>query len=144
MGTYDESILTETKKALGIAETVTVFDSDIRMHINSAIGTLNQLGVGPEGGFEIVDSDATWSDLLLTDLKLSPVKSYIHLRVKLIFDPPPNSWASVAIKEQIEQLEWRINMVREDNIPIENVVDVDEDDDVFWYRYFRYMDGGTV
>ena len=143
MATNDESILTETKKALGIAEAVTVFDPDIRMHINSAIGTLNQLGIGPEEGFEIIDSDQVWADLLLTDLKFNPVKSYVYLRVKLLFDPPANSWITTAMKSQIEELEWRLNTVREDTIPIP--VDVpDEDDDVYWFRYFRYLDGGVV
>lgn len=117
MGTYDESILTETKKALGIAEDVAVFDQDIRMHINSALGTLNQLGIGPAGGFEVVDATQTWADFLVTDLKLSPVKSYVHLRVRLIFDPPANSWTITAMKDQVEQLEWRLNIVREDQLP---------------------------
>lgn len=143
MSTFDESILTETKKVLGIEENVTNFDSDIRMHINSALGTLNQLGIGPAGGFEVIDAAQVWSDFLLTDLKLSPVKSYVHLRVKMLFDPPPNSWAMVAVKDQIEQLEWRLNLVREDEIPIPAQLP-DEDDELFWYRYFRYLDGGTV
>lgn len=143
MSTFDESILTETKLVLGIAEDVTTFDPDIRMHINSALGTLNQLGIGPEGGFEVINDGQVWSDFLLTDLKLSPVKSYIHLRVKLLFDPPANSWLTVAMKEQIEQLEWRLSEVREDTIAIPSPVP-DEDDDIFWYQYFRYLDGGTV
>jgi hypothetical protein len=143
VSTFDESILTETKQVLGIAEDVTAFDFDIRMHINSALGTLNQLGIGPEGGFEVEDATQKWTDFLLTDLKLSPVKSYVHLRVKMIFDPPANSWATVAMKEQIEQLEWRLNIAREDEIPIPSDIP-DEEDDVFWYRYFRYLDGGTV
>lgn len=137
MSTYDESILTETKKALGIAETVTVFDSEIRMHINSALGTLNQLGIGPAGGFEVINELQTWSDLLLTDLKLSPVKTYIHLRVRMVFDPPPNSWVSVAMKDQIEQLEWRLNVVREDAIPIPAAPLPDEE--LSWE-----LDGGVV
>jgi hypothetical protein len=136
MATYDESILTETKKALGIADGVTVFDTDIRMHINSALGTLNHLGIGPEGGFEIEGTTEQWDDFLGTDLKLSPVKSYVHLRVKLLFDPPPNSWVNVAMKEQIEQLEWRLNQVRENDIPIPNPP-VDEEVE-YW------LDGGTI
>jgi glutamate/tyrosine decarboxylase-like PLP-dependent enzyme len=136
-GTYDESILDETKKVLGIAEDVTVFDPDIRMHINSALGTLNQLGIGPEGGFEVVNTTQAWSDFLASDLKLSPVKSYVFLRVKMLFDPPPNSWATVAMKEQIEQLEWRLNAVREDAIPVPSPPLPDEEDQ-YW------LDGGVI
>lgn len=138
MATNDESILTETKKALGIAEDVTVFDSDVRMHINSAMGTLNQLGIGPEGGFEVVDTEQVWADLLLTNLKLNPVKSYVFLRVKMIFDPPANSWTNTAYKDQIQELEWRINAVREDAIP-SPVPTPDEDDEILYY-----LDGGTI
>jgi hypothetical protein len=127
MGTYDESILTQTKKSLGIEELVTVFDQEIRMYINSALGTLNQLGIGPEGGFEITNSSDKWTDFLVTDLQLSPVKVYIHLRTKLLFDPPQNSWTVVAMKDEIEQLEWRLNVVREDTIPIEDTPLPDED-----------------
>jgi hypothetical protein len=134
MSTYDESILTETKKVLGIAEDVTVFDPDVRMHINSALATLNQLGIGPEDGFEVVDADQVWSDFLATEVKFNPVKTYVHLRVKMVFDPSPNSWTTVAMKEQIEQLEWRLNVTREDELPED--VELPEDDSV--------LDGGTV
>jgi hypothetical protein len=137
MSTFDESILTETKLVLGIAEDVTVFDPDVRMHINSALGTLNQLGIGPVGGFEVIDTEQTWADFLTTDLKFSPVKSYVHLRVKMLFDPPANSWATVAVKEQIEQLEWRLNSVREDAIPVPNPPPPDEELE-YW------LDGGVV
>lgn len=137
MATFDESILVETKKTLGIDEDVIIFDTDIRMHINSALGTLNQLGIGPAGGFEITGVEQTWADLLVEDLKLSPAKSYIYLRVKMLFDPPANSWLTVAMKEQIEQLEWRLNSVREDNIPIPNPPPPDEDLE-YW------LDGGVI
>lgn len=137
MATFNESILDETKKTLGIAQSMTVFDTDIRMHINSAIGTLSQLGIGPEGGFEIEDNTETWADFLSTDLMLSPVKSYVFLRVKLLFDPPSNSWTSVAMKEQIEQLEWRLNVVREDTIPLADPVLPDEE-------LLYELDGGVI
>jgi hypothetical protein len=137
MGTYDESILTETKKVLGIADNVTAFDTDVRMHINSAFGTLNQLGIGPEGGFEVINADQTWADILVSDLKLNPVKSYVYLRVRMLFDPPSNSWLTVAMKEQIEQLEWRLNSVREDAIPVPSPPPEDEE-----VQY--WLDGGVV
>lgn len=136
-GTYDESILDEIKQTMGISKDVTVFDTDVRIHINSALGTLSQLGIGPEGGFEVIDSAQVWSDLLLTDLNFNPVKTYVYLRVKMLFDPPPNSWITVAMKEQIEQLEWRLNVVREDKIPIPEPPPEDEEL-TYW------LDGGTI
>ena len=122
MGTYDESILIETKQVLGLAEDDESFDQDVRMHINSAFGTLNQLGLGPEGGFEVVDETQTWADFLATDLTYSPVKTYVHLRVRLVFDPPPNSWGINAMEDQIKELEWRLNIAREVQIPDDAVI----------------------
>lgn len=115
--TYNTSIFNETKAVLGLAENDTTFDTDIRMHINSALSTLNQLGIGPIGGLEVINATQIWADFLLTDLTLSSVKSYVYLRVRMLFDPPANSWTNVAMKDQIEQLEWRLNLVREDTIP---------------------------
>jgi hypothetical protein len=137
MATYDESILNETKKVLGIASGDTTFDTDIRMHINSALGTLNQLGIGPDGGFEVENATQVWTDFMLTDLQYAPVKSYVHLRVKQLFDPPANSWTAVAMKEQIEQLEWRLNLVREDKIPFVETPLPEEDQ--YWL-----LDGGVI
>lgn len=137
MATFNEPVLKEVKASLGIANEVTVFDRELKMHINSAFGTLSQLGLGPEGGFEVESGTETWNDFLAEDLNLSPVKSYVHLRVKLLFDPPANSWVTVAMKEQIEQLEWRLNVVREDTIPIEDSPLPDEE--MQWE-----LDGGVI
>lgn len=108
-----ESILTSTKKILGLAEDYTVYDPDIIMHINSVFGTLNQLGIGPEPGFAIEDATAVWSDFLGADLRLNSVKQYVYLRVRVIFDPPDTGYLVTAFEKQIEQLEWRLNVVRE-------------------------------
>lgn len=137
MAEFDESILEETKKALGIAADDTSFDVDVKMHINSAFGTLSQLGLGPDGGFEIEDEEAKWTDFLAEDLELSPVKSYVYLRVKMLFDPPATSWTNTAFKQQIEELEWRLNVRREDLIPIEDAPLPDED------MQFE-LDGGVI
>jgi hypothetical protein len=109
-----ESILTNTKKILGIDESYTAFDVDIITHINSVFATLNQLGIGPEDGFSIVDDAATWEDYLGTNLKYSSVKTYMYLAVRLYFDPPTTSYAADAMKEQKRELEWRLNVVREE------------------------------
>ena len=104
-----ESILTSVKKVLGVTEEYEHFDEDIIMHINSVFSTLHQLGVGPENGFTISDESAMWSDYI-TDPKLSFIKTYMCLKVRLAFDPPQNYNLIEAIKAQINELEWRINV----------------------------------
>lgn len=108
-----DSILTSIKKLLGIAEEYEHFDSEIVMHINSAFSVLTQLGVGPKEGFRIENENATWSEFLCDDSRLEFVKTYVHLKVKLGFDPPLNAAAIDAINRQISELEWRINVAVE-------------------------------
>ena len=103
-----ESILTSIKKLLGITEEYEHFDTDIVIHINTALSTLNQLGVGPDDGFSIADKESVWSDFIGTNKLLEPVKSYVYLKVRLIFDPPQSSAVIEAINRQVSELEWRI------------------------------------
>lgn len=111
-----ESILTSIKKLLGITEDYTHFDTDIIIHINSVFMILNQLGIGPANGFSISDKFATWTDFLPEDNKnFEAVKTYIHLKVKLIFDPPMSSAVMEAMKQMISELEWRLNAEAEHN-----------------------------
>lgn len=104
-----ESILTSIKKILGITEEYTHFDSDIIIHINSVFFTLNQLGVGPDNPFTIEDDSATWDDFV-PDQNVEAVKSYIGLKVRLLFDPPTNSALLSAIQEACKEYEWRLNV----------------------------------
>lgn len=108
-----ESILTSTKRVLGLSENDTSFDLDIVTHINAAFSTLNQLGVGPEDGFFIENNTSEWADLGLPANQLHSVKSYIYLKVRMYFDPPTTSYHINAMKEQITELEWRLNVFRE-------------------------------
>jgi len=110
----ETSILISTKKILGIAEDYTVWDLDIITHINSAFFDLTQLGVGPANGYVIRDESDQWSDFIGDDLQLESVKTYIYLRVKLVFDPPSTSYAITAMNDQIEKLEFRLNVHREE------------------------------
>lgn len=105
-----DSILTNTKKILGIDASYTAFDLDIITHINSVFLALNQLGIGPAAGFAIQDTTATWSDFLGTDLRLNAVKTYVYLRVRILFDPPTTSFLLDAYQKQIAELEWRLNV----------------------------------
>lgn len=122
MGTYDGSIFNETKKSLGLAEGESPFDTEIMMHINSAFGSLHQLGLGPVGGYAIEGDTETWADFTADDLTITPVKTYVHLSVRSVFDPPSQSWTLTALKEQIEKLEFRLNIAREDALPDEVVI----------------------
>lgn len=110
----EQSILTSTKKILGLAANYTAFDHDIITHINTALSTLTQLGIGPSTGFEITDDTAVWGDFLGTDLLLNPVKSYVYLKVRMMFDPPATSYLIGALEKQLEELEWRISVHREE------------------------------
>jgi hypothetical protein len=109
------SILTDTKKALGIVEADTVFDSDIVMHINSVFSILKQYGVGPDDGFEIGDKVPTWADFIGPNKAFNFVKSYMYLKVRLLFDPPNTSYLIQSCKEQAAEYEWRISTEREQN-----------------------------
>jgi hypothetical protein len=110
------SILTSIKKSLGIDVSYTAFDEDIIMHINSAFSTLEQLGVGPEGGFAISDATAVWTSFMGTDARLNSVKTYVYLSVRLLFDPPATSYLITAMEKQKEEFAWRLNVTREEVI----------------------------
>lgn len=110
----ENSILISTKKILGIAADYTAFDLDIITHINTAFSTLTQLGVGPAEGFMIEDDVAVWTDFIVDDLQYNSVKSYVFLRVRQLFDPPTTSYLIAAFDQQIKELEWRLNVHREE------------------------------
>jgi hypothetical protein len=108
-----QSILNSTKKILGLAEDDTSFDLDVLLHINSVLAILTQVGIGPEEGFTIEDSAPTWEAFVGTDKQLSLVKTYVYLKVRLVFDPPTTSFAIESFNEQVKELEWRLNVHRE-------------------------------
>ena len=102
-----ESILTSIKKLLGIMSDYTNFDDDIIIHINTAFAMLNQFGVGPQGGFMIVDENSGWEDYT-TEKNLNMVKTYIYLKVRLLFHPPTSSALIESINRTLSEIEWRI------------------------------------
>ena len=108
-----DSILTSIKKLLGIAEEYKHFDADLIMHINSVFMILTQLGVGPDEGFSIEDDVAVWTDFVAADQGLDAVKSYVHLKVKLLFDTPTSSTVVESMNRLISELEWRLNIQAE-------------------------------
>lgn len=110
----EESILKSTKKILGLAPDYTAFDLDVITHINSTFSTLNQLGIGPLEGFSIEDEETTWSDFIGDDPNLNSVKTYVFLKTRMMFDPPVTSYLIAAFEKQIAELEWRLNVYREE------------------------------
>lgn len=110
-----ESILTSIKKLLSVAEDYTHFDDDIIIHINTVFMDLTGLKVGPSSGFIITDKSAVWTDFVSNPLRLAAIKSYMYLRVKLLFDPPTNASLLNSMQQQIEKFEWLINVAAEND-----------------------------
>lgn len=106
-----DSILTSVKKMLGITAEYTHFDADIIMHINSVFMILNQMGVGPREGFSISSDVETWDEFTNDDLAIESVKSYMYLKVGLLFDPPTSSNVLEARNRLVSELEWRLNAI---------------------------------
>lgn len=115
-----DSILTSIKKLLGISEDYTNFDTDIIIHINSVFSILTQLGAGPSEGFSISDANGVWSDFINDSTKIELVKTYIYLKVRLIFDPPQSSSVIDAMNRTISELEWRLNVAVDPGDPIKS------------------------
>ena len=117
-----DSILTSIKKMLGITKEYVQFDAEIIVHINSVFADLAQMGVGPSKGFTIWDDSAIWDDFISDSLLLQSVKSYMFLRVKVLFDSASMGSATLASYErQIAQWEWRLNVAAESEEPIETM-----------------------
>lgn len=105
-----DSILLSIKRLLGVSEDCEHFDDEIIMHINSVLVILNQLGVGPPGGFIVTDTRQTWSMFIPNRTDIEFIKTYVFMKVKLIFDPPQSSSAIESMNRVISELEWRINV----------------------------------
>jgi hypothetical protein len=127
----EQSILKSTKKILGVSPDDDSFDLDIMTHINSAFSNLHDLGVGSPLGFVVEDDTANWNNLFEKPEEqksmLAYIRSYIYLRVRLLFDPPGTSFLLDSINKQIQELEWRISVKREEEKWIEtSELEVDE------------------
>ena len=107
-----DSILGSIKKLIGITNDYTHFDQDIIIQINSALSILNQLGVGPENGFEIDGYDQVWTDFIDNAL-LNSAKNYVYIKVKLAFDPPTSGVLTDSYNRQLDELTWRLSVVDE-------------------------------
>jgi len=112
----ESSILTSTKKILGLSAEYTAFDLDVLTHINAAFSVVTQLGVGPIEGFMIEDNTTLWEELPIPMQQLNTVKTYVWLRVRMLFDPPTTSFLIEAMNKQILEYEWRLNIMREGDL----------------------------
>lgn len=104
----DDSILETLKQALGIAKGDDSFDTDLVIHINAALMVLADLGVGPSTGLFITGPQETWAMLVGSSEEFEMVKSYLTLKVKLLFDPPTSSFVLESVKNLADEWEWRL------------------------------------
>lgn len=110
----NESILGSIKKLLNISNDVEVFDQDIALQINTALANLIQMGVGPENGYRIESKDDTWGDFIgqtsadNKPLLVENLKTYVFIKVKMMFDPPQNSAMIDAMERQAKEIEYRV------------------------------------
>ncbi len=103
-----DSILTSVKKQLGITEEYEQFDADLIMHINSVFMILTQMGIGPAEGFAIYDNASLWEDYISNETTMQILKSYMALKVQMVFDPPMTSSVMESKKRMLEEFEWRL------------------------------------
>ena len=110
----NDNILNSVKLAIGYPPEQMAFDNIIIMHINSVFMILAQAGVGPKNGFRITDDSSEWTDFLSSDDEnFESVKSYVCLKVRLLFDPPSNTTHMQSLKDMINEFEWRLNIEAE-------------------------------
>lgn len=102
-----ESILQSIKKLLGIQPEYTAFDQDILIHINTVFAMLNQLNIGPPEGFYVADENVTW-DSYITSFNLTMIRTFVYLKVKLIFDPPSSTAVIESINRTLGEIEFRL------------------------------------
>jgi hypothetical protein len=114
-----DSILTSTKKILGLGPEYTAFDEDIITHINSTFSIIHQLGIGPVDGFMIMDETDTWYDLAIPESQLNLLRTYVYLRVRMLFDPPTTSFLIEATNKQLQEYEYRLSYNREVYVTME-------------------------
>lgn len=106
------SVLNSIKKMLGMTEDYKAFDADVIIHINTVLMNLSQMGVvSPESN--ITGENETWDDIVDNVDELSGIKSYVYLKVRLLFDPPASSAMQTAMDNSIKELEWRMYTMRD-------------------------------
>lgn len=108
-----DSILDSVKQALGLTPDMTSFDVEVVMHINSVIGTLQQIGVSNNGALYVADNTTHWVSITTRQDLINLTKTYMYTKVKLIFDPPANPRVIEATEKQVTEFEWRLQIMAE-------------------------------
>ena len=106
----EESILITIKKKLGLGKDYDAFDTDVITNINTSLMILCQLGVGPSTGFRITGADETLANFIGNRIDLEGIVDYIYIRARIVFDPPASSAALQALKEEVKELGFRLNV----------------------------------
>lgn len=109
-----DSILLSVKSLLGIKDpSMTAFDTDLILHINSALFTLTQIGIGPSEGFVITGPEQTYQDFIEDSSRYAMVKIYLVSRVRLSWDPPQTGSLLQSLREDVREQEYRLNTFAE-------------------------------
>ena len=104
---YD-SVLNTVKSMLGVEDSYEAFDVELITHINSALFVAYNIGVQLVKNYTIDGPNVTWSEIC-PDVNLIPLlKSYIGLKVRLLFDPPTTGVLHEAMERQVTEFEWRL------------------------------------
>lgn len=104
-----ESIFDSIKKMLGLPSEYHAFDTDILLHINSVFAVLHQVSELLPADFRITGPDEKWCDYVGNAIVADFVKTFMYLRVRLLFDPPTGAVLD-AMKESVKELEWRLSI----------------------------------
>lgn len=106
----EDSILITIKKKLGLDKEYDAFDTDVITNINTSLMILHQLGVGPKTGFRVRGTGETWTDFIGDRVDLEGIVDFIYIRARIVFDPPSSAAALQALKDEVRELEFRLNV----------------------------------
>lgn len=127
----EHSILNSTKKVLGIDPAYTAFDQDILTHINATLSTLQQMGLGSVAEqFYVEDDEPVWTDFEPDPLVVGHIRTFVYLKVRLLFDPPTTSFVLAAMEKQAAEMEYRLSLAREQVLWTDPDPDIPDEEDL--------------
>ncbi len=107
------SILDSMKQLLGMNIDDEDFNAELIIHINSVFTILHDIGVGPVDGFSIGDETATWDLYPVNSMMRDLIKTYMFLKIKMVFDPSASSSITETTKSLLAEYEWRLQGMSE-------------------------------